>query len=246
MKILFSPSEKKKIGGIEGKIDSKSFIFPELFNFRKKVIDKYIDFVNSASDERLTHFFGIKDPKDFQKYKNDLYKAPLMKAIERYDGVAFNYLNYQTLDRDSQKYIDENLIIFSNLFGPVRAGDFGLPNYKLKQGEKIGDFVIETFYEEHFSKALDEFLDEPFLDLRANFYNRFYKPKIDYITLKFLKNSKVVSHWAKAYRGLILRAVAQNKIKSIEEFMNIQIENLTIKEIVKRGKNSQIVFEIKS
>jgi hypothetical protein len=29
------------------------------------------------------------------------------------------------------------VMIFSNIFGPVLAGDFGLPDYKLKQGEKI-------------------------------------------------------------------------------------------------------------
>lgn len=245
MKILFSPSEKKRSGGIEAKIDKNSFIFPELFEHRKEVLDRYNEFIKNADNKELQKIFGIKDEKEIQKYKTDIYQKPLMKAVERYDGVAYEYLNYNSLNKKEKDYIDENVIIFSNLFGPIRAGDFGIPDYKLKQGEKIGDFAAEKFYKEHFSKALDEFLSEPFLDLRAGFYNKFYKPKSEYVTLKFLKNGKVVSHWAKAYRGLVLREAAKKQIKSIDEFMKIEIENLKIKEILQKKKERQIIFEIK-
>ena len=247
MKILFSPAETKKIGGIEGKINSEQFLFPELFDFRKEVLDKYNNFIGTSTDEALSKFFGIKDNKKFEKYKTDIYKQPLMKAIERYDGVAFDYLDYSELGDESQKYIDKNTVIFSNLFGPLLAGDFGVPEYKLKQGEKIGDFAPEIFYKKHFSESLDEMLsDEVYLDLRAGFYNKFYKPSSQYVTLKFLKDDKVISHWAKAYRGLVLKAMAQNKIKSIDEFMKMEIENLSVKEIIKKGIHREIVFNITS
>lgn len=247
MKILFSPAETKKVGGIKGNIGSEYFLFPELFDFRKEVLDRYQGYVSSATDEQLSKFFGIKDSRKFKKYKTDIYSQPLMKVIERYDGVAFDYLDYSALDNESREYIDKNTVIFSNLFGPLLAGDFGVPEYKLKQGEKIGDFAPEIFYKKHFSESLDEMLsDDPYLDLRAGFYNKFYKPSSDYVTLKFLKNDKVVSHWAKAYRGLVLKAIAQNKIQSIDEFMKMEIENLTIKEILKKGINTEIVFNIVS
>lgn len=245
MKILFSPAETKKNGGVDGKIEDVSFLFPSLFNFRKEVVDRYNEFVENSSNDVLSNFFGIKDYKKFDKYKTDIYGQPLMKVIERYDGVAFDYLKYSSLDKTSQNYIDENVIIFSNLFGPLKAGDFGIPEYKLKQGEKIGDFAPELFYKKHFSKALDDLLDKPYLDLRAGFYNKFYKPNSEYVTLKFLKNGKVVSHWAKAYRGLVLRSISQNKISSIDEFMKMEIEHLIIKEILKKGNHTEIVFDIK-
>lgn len=244
MKILFSPAETKKSGGLEGVICSNSFIFPELFDSRKEVLEKYNFFVAKASDEELSKMFGIKDVKKIEIYKNDIFSQPLMKVIERYDGVAFDYLEYTLLDKESQQYIDENTIVFSNLIGPLLAGDFGIPEYKLKQGERINGFAPEVFYKKHFSAALDEFLNEPYLDLRAGFYNKFYKPSSEYVTLKFLKNDKVVSHWAKAYRGLVLKAMARNKIKSIDEFMKMEIENLTIKEILKKGIHTEIVYNI--
>ncbi|MBN2783084.1 MAG: peroxide stress protein YaaA, partial [Campylobacterales bacterium] len=123
MKILFSPAETKKSGGIIGEIGVDSFIFPELFEFRKDVLDRYKSFITTASDVELSKFFGIKDSSKFQKYKTDIYKLPLMKTIQRYDGVAFDYLDYDSLGK-SQNYIDKNVIIFSNLFGPLLAGDF--------------------------------------------------------------------------------------------------------------------------
>jgi len=246
MKILFSPAETKRSGGVVGGINNGSFIFPELYQYRKEVLDNYVDYVSTASDEALSKFFGIKDSSKFAKYQTNIFKMPLLKVIERYDGVAFDYLEYSSLDKDSQQYIDDNVIVFSNLFGPLGAGDFGIPEYKLKQGEKIGDFAPEIFYKKHFSQSLGNVLNEPYLDLRAGFYNKFYKPSSEYVTLKFLKNDKVVSHWAKAYRGLVLKAMAQNKIKSINELMKMEIENLTIKEILKKGIHTEIVFNITS
>ena len=46
-----------------------------------------------------------------------------MKAIERYDGVAYDYLKYSDLNNDEKDYIDFNVIIFSNLYGPILASD---------------------------------------------------------------------------------------------------------------------------
>ena len=245
MKILFSPAETKKAGGIKGNIGSECFLFPKLFDFRKEVLDKYNNFINTSTDEALSSFFGIKDYKKFEKYKTNIYNQSLMKVIERYDGVAFDYLDYSALDDESKEYIDKNTIVFSNLFGPLLAGDFGIPEYKLKQGEKIGDFAPERFYKKHFSESLDEMLsDEVYLDLRAGFYNKFYKPNSQYVTLKFLKDDKVVSHWAKAYRGLVLKEMAQNQIQSLDEFMKMEMDNLSVKEILKKDIHTEIVFNI--
>lgn len=43
--------------------------------------------------------------------------------------------------------------------------------------------------------------------------DKFYKITRPYTTLKFLKNRKTVSHWAKVYRGIVLRNVSKHNIK---------------------------------
>lgn len=245
MKILFSPSETKIAGGEETSFDNNSFIFPELYEKRMEIVKQYNEFILNAPKEELIKLFGTKKEDVLEQYSKDLFKTPTMKVIQRYDGVAFDYLEYSKLAKYEQAYIDENVIIFSNLFGALKAGDAGLPDYKLKQGETFNGLKIEKFYNDNFSKALDEYLkDEDIIDLRAGFYEKFYKIEKPYTTMKFIKDGKVVSHWAKAYRGIILKLLAQNNIKTIDELMNMQIENLKIEEIKKQKSKTEIVYSI--
>ena len=246
MKILFSPSETKIKGGENKSIDHNSFIFPDLFQERMNVINLYQDFINKATNKQLEKLFGTSKQEAIDYYKGNIFEKEIMKVIERYDGVAFDYLEYSTLKENEKLYIDKNVIIFSNLFGPVLAGDNGLPDYKLKQNEKIGSFELEKFYNEKFTNSLNNFLeDEEIIDLRAGFYEKFYKIEKPYFTMKIIKDGKIVSHWAKAYRGIILNLMAKNNIKSIKELMNLEIENLSVEEIKKQKLKTEIVYNIK-
>jgi cytoplasmic iron level regulating protein YaaA (DUF328/UPF0246 family) len=245
MRVLFSPSEAKYRGGSSITFDRHSFIFNELFDKRLEIVELYNSYMLNASIDEKMKILGTKKQDVLDYYSDDIFSRSTKKVIERYDGVAYDYLNYDTLNKTQKKYIDQNVIIFSNLFGPIQAGDSGLPDYKLKQGEKIGKIAPERFYKEHFSNTLDEVLaSEHYLDLRAGFYNKFYKPSSPYTTLKFIKEGKVVSHWAKAYRGIVLREIAKANIQTIGEFMKMNIENLMVKEIIEKGIHTEIVYAI--
>jgi len=242
MKILFSPSETKIAGGTKQTKDNLAYIFPKLYNKQQEVLKLYQSYIENESDETLGKLFGIKDITLFKSV--DIFKDPTLKAIERYTGVAYDYLLYHDMDKCEKEFIDKNMIIFSNLFGPILAGHH-VPNYKLKQGEKLDSFAIEKFYKEHFSDSLDEMLENEFtIDLRAGFYLKFYKPKVNHITMKFLKGGKVVSHWAKAYRGSIAKELAQHQPENEQEFQKISFENLEIKEIIKRKNMNEYIFDI--
>lgn len=244
MIILFAPSEGKRLGGESPSLNSASFLFPALYEKRFEVVSAYEKVVQKGGYEHLKELFGIKDEKEFSRYKTPFDRAPTMKAIERYDGVAYDYLAYINLDASQQAYIDRNVILFSNLFGPIGAGDF-IPDYKLKQGSAMGSMAPEKFYKKYFTDSLDEWIgDQEVLDLRAGFYDKFYTSKNVPMTLKFLKEGKVVSHWAKAYRGLVLRAVAKNNIQSLEDFSRLKIDGLTFCEAIKTDKKNEIIYTI--
>jgi len=244
MIILFSPSEGKREGGTLPPLNQESLIFPDLYPKRLDVIEHYQTLTQRGCDEELYELFGIKDPKEYGRYKQNFTTTPTMKAIERYDGVAYDYLTYTQLSRDAQAYIDTYTIIFSNLFGPIRAGD-AIFDYKLKQGASIGSFIPDKHYKEGFSDALDEMIgEEEILDLRAGYYDKFYIPKKPSVTLKFFKGGKVVSHWAKAYRGILLREAANHQISSIEELIALNVEGLMIHEIIERKMKKEIVYTI--
>ncbi|MDQ7042287.1 MAG: peroxide stress protein YaaA, partial [Sulfurimonas sp.] len=98
---------------------------------------------------------------------------------------------------------------------------------------------------ERFSYQLDLYLgSHDILDLRAGYYDKFYKNTKPYTTLKFLKGGKTVSHWAKAYRGIVLRECALHNITSLEEFMVLEIDGLVVKEIKTTKNKTEIIYDI--
>lgn len=242
MKILFSPSETKTKRRNMPPLHAHSFIFPERYSKRCDVLKHYQDFLDQADATALSRLFGLKDIHQQEPIR--LFDDQTCKAIERYDGVAYDYLDYASLDAASQEYLDTNVMIFSNLFGPILAQDH-IPYYKLQQGESLQGFKPELFYKTHFSDAIDQWIaDETVLDLRAGFYEKFYTTRSLSITMKFLKNGKVVSHFAKAYRGMVLRQVAQAQVQNETQLQAIHLENLSIIEIHQKKQTHEYVYEI--
>jgi cytoplasmic iron level regulating protein YaaA (DUF328/UPF0246 family) len=239
LKILFSPSEGKRQGG--------TLMPSELLGStqaRKSILQTYNEIVLGDDTQAVCELFGFKKPADCDPYRQDIFTSPHMHAIERYDGVAYEYLDYFSLTKEAQEYLKHNLIIFSNLYGPILGGD-AIANYKVKQGNAIGSIEPDKFYKERFSYQLDLFLGESeILDLRAGYYDKFYVTKKPYTTLKFLKNGKSVSHWAKAYRGIVLREIAKNNVDSLESFRALEIENLSVAEIKVIKNKTEIVYDI--
>ena len=244
MKILFSPSEAKTAVSSNKFIDRGDFIFPNLYEKRCEILKIYDDFLQKATVEKISKLFGVKNLTDEPSLRESLFKKGAIKAVLRYDGVAYKHLDYRSLDSAAQGFIDKNTLIFSNLFGPVLAAD-ALPEYKLKQGERIDGLNLEEFYRQNFSGEIDGWLGgDDILDLRAEFYEKFYRIRKPFATFKFLKNGKVVSHYAKAYRGIVLRQVAQKGVKNFDELCKMDIENLRLIDVKKTGPKSEFLVQI--
>ena len=244
MKILFSPSEAKSALSTGLAINEKSFVFENLYDKRAEILKRYDDFLKIADVNQISKLFGIKNLKDGDELRQSIFYKGVAKAVLRYDGVAYRHLAYKTLPEEAKKFIDENTMIFSNLFGPILAKN-PLPEYKLKQGEKISGLNIENFYKKEFGDAIDKWLgDDDIIDLRAEFYEKFYNIKRPYTTFKFAKKGKAISHYAKAYRGAVLRLIALKTPKTADEIGKIKMENLRLIDVKKIGPKSEILLEI--
>ena len=244
MKILFSPSEAKSALSNGLAINEKSFVFENLYDKRAEILKRYDDFLKIADVNQISKLFGIKNLKDDDELRQSVFYKGVAKAVLRYDGVAYRHLAYKTLPEEAKKFIDENTMIFSNLFGPILAKN-PLPEYKLKQGEKISGLNIENFYKKEFGDAIDKWLgDDDIIDLRAEFYEKFYNIKRPYTTFKFVKKGKAISHYAKAYRGAVLRLIALKTPKTADEIGKIKMENLRLIDVKKIGPKSEILLEI--
>jgi len=231
MKILLAPSERKTKGGDFPPINEKNFIFPKIYKKRVEIIKKYDEFLQTTDDV-----------KNFGEDKSSIFKRPTKKAVLRYSGVAFKHLDYESLNNTAKEWINENVLIFSNLFGIISAND-KIPYYTLKQGKKPGFDIYQT-HKEIFESILEEINEkEIFIDLRAKFYEKIYKPK-NSVTFSFIKNGKIVSHFAKAYRGLLTRYLAIHKPTTIEELLKIEFPNVKIIEIREKKGNLEIICEV--
>ncbi|MDX1296600.1 MAG: peroxide stress protein YaaA, partial [Sulfurimonadaceae bacterium] len=207
---LFSPSEGKHHGGTGPALNELLFGKEE----RREILEAYDNIVNSGDIEAVKSLFGYKKESDCEPYIGKLFETPTMPAFERYDGVAYDYLDTSSLNDDAMSYLGTHTVIFSNLYGPIMGGDL-IADYKVKQGNDIGGIAPDVYYKKAFSDNLDALLEgHDVLDLRAGYYDKFYKPSQPFTTLKFIKGGKVVSHWAKAYRGTVLRQLALNSVDS--------------------------------
>jgi cytoplasmic iron level regulating protein YaaA (DUF328/UPF0246 family) len=93
MKILLAPSETKTHGGCEN-FYVETLLFPELNSTRKILLHKYINILQKNNFDVLTKMFGLKKEADINYHNRDIIHELTMKAIERYTGGAFDYLNY--------------------------------------------------------------------------------------------------------------------------------------------------------
>ncbi|MEA3497783.1 MAG: YaaA family protein [Campylobacterota bacterium] len=243
MKILLAPAETKEIGGDFSPYCEDNFYFKEINNTRDDVVKNYDKFIQNSSLEELSKWFGLKNLKECEKYSKPILEQPTMKAIQRYTGVAFDALDYKNMDHKQQQYCNDNLLIFSNLFGVLKADDL-IPDYKYKQGATLDSIDVIKEYKDNIKDMLDNHIGDEVIDLRAGYYDKFYKPTMPTITYKFLKDGKVVSHWAKHYRGLIVNELAKANITSFAELMSLEIQNLNIVEIQEKKNIKTLIMEI--
>lgn len=245
MYILFSPSEGKKLDGDFPALNTQELLFPQLQKIRQPLLEAYNELILNGSAKQLHDLTGIKKAEEIKKYQHDIFSSTTMPALQRYDGVAYDYLELSTLSQEEKEYLFKQTIVFSNLFGPLRGGDL-IPAYKFKQGSALDEIVTEKVYKKEFSSSLDTLLaDELVLDLRAGFYEKFYALQKPFITMKFLKGGKSVSHWAKAYRGKVLRTLAQVQPKDEQELLNMQYEGLKfIESVPYKSKGTMLVYEV--
>ena len=63
--------------------------------------------------------------------------------------------------------------------------------------------------------------------------------------MKFLKDGKSVSHWAKAYRGKVLRTIANLQPQTKEELLEIKYDGLKLIESTSYKKiGTMLVYEV--
>ncbi len=246
MKILFSPSEGK-VKNLEILEEDSKFLEALSFNFAKResFVNLYLEVLQKAQDDVICKLFGAKKIAIDELYQcRHLLQSQILRAIELYDGVAYKALDFANLQDKEQEYILQSTLIFSNLFGVLSARD-KIPFYKFNQGYKSKDLSLALIYKS-MQKELDCYFasQEEILDLRAEIYIKAYPLKKPHVCVDFLKNGKKISHYAKHYRGVLLRALAQNQVQTTQAITKMLLPSIKFDALEQKGLQTRLIYRI--
>ena len=210
MLILIPPSEGKE------KVKSTNLTFDKT-NFKfKREVNQVVRLLSLLDDEDLRSIYGTSQEKSeiFHRQNQDIFKSHCAKAIERYTGVVYEHINWASLSEKSKKYMEQNVFIFSGLFGMLTPLTL-IPDYKLKMN------VLSL--QHHWNPILTEALynETSIIDLLPQVHRKAYTPnKKNVIPVDFLiinKGKKTAAgHFGKAVKGEFIRYMAKNNIKNVD------------------------------
>lgn len=171
MLILLPPSEKKKSATGSEKFDLSSLVF-----------------ASELSDTRMAALASHDSSRT----------SP---AIEIYDGVLYQGLNWKTLSAAEQKRANSKVLIVSAIFGLVKPMDL-IFGYK----EKIDN----KFWRDSIAKVATKYSDELIIDCRSSTYKGVWPINpANTVEVRIFQvvagERKVITHMSKKYRGELTR-----------------------------------------
>ncbi|MBX3093078.1 MAG: peroxide stress protein YaaA [Cryobacterium sp.] len=212
MLVLLPPSETKRDGGVDdSSLELGALSFAELNPVRTRVLAAVRAL--STSRRRALAALGLSDAQAFEVDRNRaLRTSPVMPAIERYTGVLFDAIDWQTVPDAARGWAHDHAVIHSALFGLLRAGD-PIPAYRLSHDSRL--VVREQSLKRTWANPVASALaatDEFVLDLRSEGYAGLGPaPKGSYFVRVVTEGSdgvrRALNHFNKKGKGEFVRAL---------------------------------------
>ena len=220
MLILLPPSEGKTPPRRGKPLDLGSLAFPGLTPHRAEVLAALTSLCTSEPADAAAKVLGLGSTQiaDVERDAR-LAEAPTARADTVYSGVLYEALDLPTLDAAGRRRATSWLAVTSGLFGLLRPSD-RVPAYRLSGDVSLpGVGTVSTYW----GKRLDATVREAagrglVVDLRSSTYTPFWRAGPDLarkvVTMRVLHEvngrRKVVSHFNKATKGRIVRALLED------------------------------------
>jgi cytoplasmic iron level regulating protein YaaA (DUF328/UPF0246 family) len=217
--ILLPPSEGKAAPRRGKPLDLASLSFPALHQARAEVLDALVDLC-TTDRAGAAQVLGLGPTQAAEVDRNaTLGSAPTTRADHVYTGVLYEALDLPSLQGAAKRRATSWLAVASGLFGLLRPGD-RIPAYRLSGDVALpGIGTASTFWSRHLDEAVREAAGKGLvIDLRSSTYASFWRPSPDLApkvaTMRVLHEvdgkRKVVSHFNKATKGRIVRALLED------------------------------------
>ena len=240
MKIIFSPSKEMREENI---FKNKKIEFTES-KFKDKT-NILIDILKEKSISEIENIMKLKGELLNKTYKDiqDYDKLKFIPAISMYYGVSFKELNLEDYSEKSLKYLKNNLLILSALYGVSLAFDL-LKKYRLDMTMSIIDKGLYNFWKKDINDYISNIFskDEVLLNLASGEFSKLIdNKKISMINIDFKEEKdgayKSVSTYSKKARGQFLNYLIKNQIANLEDIKKIKLDGYSLNKDLSDEKN---------
>ena len=248
MLILLPPSEGKTPAASGDPVDPAGLWLPALTTARKRVLTRLVALCRRTSARSVAdalRTLGLTDGQRSEITRNGgLGEAPAAPASEIYTGVLYEALDATSLSPAARAWLDETVVVFTGLWGVVRMDD-RIPAYRCAIGSTLPAPVggLTAYWKKALKAPLDRAAgDRPVLDLRSGSYAAMWTPPaatsasvrvLHERTVGGETRRSVVSHFNKATKGRIVRALAEARAMpaTVEEMVTaLRDLKLTVEE----------------
>ncbi|HCB03670.1 MAG TPA: peroxide stress protein YaaA [Nocardioides sp.] len=217
MLILLPPSEGKSAPRRGKPLALETLTAPSLTPVRERVLDTL---VSLCADDPARAAAVLAIPKtqlDLVGLNASLRTAPTARADAVYSGVLYDALGLGSLSAAARRRATARVRVTSSLFGLVSPTD-RIPAYRLS-GDAVlpGLGTVAGVWREALGPVVTELVGDGLLvDLRSGMYAAFWRPAAlsRVATVRVLHevagNRQVVSHFNKATKGRIVRALLED------------------------------------
>jgi cytoplasmic iron level regulating protein YaaA (DUF328/UPF0246 family) len=210
--VLLPPSETKHPGGDGPPLALGTLSFPELDPLRKELLDELVELAADVAACRAA--LGLSPRQDEEVTRNAaLWTSPTLPALDRYTGVLYDALDAGSLRGAAAARARSRLVVGSALFGLVRATD-PVPAYRLSAGSALPRRpTLAARWRPLLGPVLAALAaDETVVDLRSGSYAALGRVPgaitVDVLSERSDGSRAVVSHFNKAHKGRLARALA--------------------------------------
>ncbi|GAA2565401.1 peroxide stress protein YaaA [Mycolicibacterium diernhoferi] len=215
MIVLLPPSETKRSGGDGPPLRLDQLSFPALNELRAELVAELGALSADVAASRRALGLTVKQDAEIERNAT-LTSTPTLPAIDRYTGVLYDALDIDSLRGAAAARARARLAVGSALFGLLRADD-AVPPYRLSAGSKLPDRpTLAARWRPVLEPVLAEIAaQELIVDLRSGSYAGLGRVsgavRVNVLAEHPDGHRTVVSHFNKAHKGKLARALATSK-----------------------------------
>lgn len=222
MKIIISPAKKMNVN-----TDILAYKDLPVFLDQTEILMKWIQKLSYEEAKKLWACNDKIAEQNFKRFQEMNLRENLTPAILSYEGIQYQYMAPVIFNGKEMEYIQQHLRILSGFYGVLRPLD-GVTPYRLEmQAKAKGISGTKDLYEFWGERLYNEVASEDhmILNLASKEYSknmeRYLTPEDSFVTCIFgeIVNGKVQQKgtMAKMARGEMVRYMAENQIKNLDE-----------------------------